>query len=153
MTGNFTTQQDDNLVSASDWTSFVAVFDYYRCCAMKIRFVPSVTADTTFQYTPGYIFHDANTPTFGATLTVVVATAYENCKIVNMQRPRKYYRKIYKNLPGGTTTNSLSLRGYLPTAEPLATQCIVLFGTNTMTVAHQLGQFLVTLYVVGVARN
>jgi hypothetical protein len=60
------------------------MFVYYRCCATKIRFVPIVTADTTWQYTPGYIFHDANTPTFGGTLTVAVATAYENCKIVTM---------------------------------------------------------------------
>jgi hypothetical protein len=94
-----------------------------------------------------------NTPTFGATLTVSVAAGYENCKIVDMQRPWKCYRKIYKNVPGGTTISSVSLRGYLPTAEPLATQCIVLFGVNGMTVAHQPGQFLVTLYVVGVARN
>lgn len=121
---------------------------------MKIRFVPSVTADVTWQYTPGYIFHDANTPTFGATLTVAVAVAYENCKIVNMQRPWKYYRKMYKNLPGpGTTTTSVSIRGYLPTSEPAPTQCIVLFGTNSMTASHQLGHLLVTLYVVGTARN
>jgi hypothetical protein len=60
---------------------------------------------------------------------------------------------MYKNLPGSTTTNSRSIRGYLPTAEPVATQCIVLFGTNSMTASHQLGQFLVSLYVVGTARN
>jgi hypothetical protein len=51
---------------------------------MKIRYVPNVAADTTFQYTPGYIFHDANTPTFGATLSAAVAAAYEKCKIVDM---------------------------------------------------------------------
>jgi hypothetical protein len=113
----------------------------------------NVTADTTWQYTPGYIFHDANTPTFGATLTVAVATAYENCKIVNMQRPWKYYRRMYKNLSGSTATNSRPIRGYLPTAEPLATQRTVLFGINSMTASHQLGQFLVTLYAAGTARN
>jgi hypothetical protein len=84
MTSNITTQQDDNPVNTSDWSSFATMFDYYRWCAIKIRFVPSMTADTTWKYTPGYIFHDANTPTFGATLTVAVATAYEICKIVNM---------------------------------------------------------------------
>jgi hypothetical protein len=120
---------------------------------MKIRFVPNVTADTTFQYAPGYIFHDANTPTFGAKLTISVATAYENCKFVNMQRPWKYYRKMYRNIPGGSSISSFTSRGYLPTSTPFATQCIVLFGINNMTVARQIGQFLVTLYVVGVARN
>jgi hypothetical protein len=153
MAGNFVTQEDDNPVNAADWSSFAAMFDCYRCCAIKLRFVPSVTADTTWQYTPCYVFHDPNTPDFRVVLTVSVAVAYENCKIVNMQRPWKYYHKMYKNLPSSTATNSRSLRGYLPTAEPLPTQCIVLYGVNSMTASHQLGQLLVTLYVVGMARN
>jgi hypothetical protein len=62
---------------------------------------------------------------------------------------------MYRNIPSlaALTVSSVSVRGYLPTAEPIATQFIVLFGVNGMTVARQLGQFLVTLYVVGIARN
>jgi hypothetical protein len=119
--GNFTTQQDDNPVNAVDWNNFAGLYDYYRVCAMKIRYVPNISADTTFQYTPGYIFHDANTPTFGATLSVAVAAAYENCKIVDVQRAWKYYRKMYRNIPSLAcqTVSSVVMRGYLPTAEPI----------------------------------
>jgi hypothetical protein len=53
---NFTIQHDDNPNNAIEWVSFANMFDYYRCCAMKIKFVPSVMADTSFQYQPGYIF-------------------------------------------------------------------------------------------------
>jgi hypothetical protein len=87
-------------------------------------------------------------------LTVDVAVGYENCKIVNMQRPWKYYRKMYRNIAvGGGGVSYLSARGYIPTSNPLSTQCIVLFGVNSMTVARELGRLFVTLYVVGTARN
>jgi hypothetical protein len=152
-TGNFTVQHDDNPNNAIDWNNFASLFDYYRICAIKIRFVPSVTAHTTFQYTPGYIFHDANTGVTLAGITVDTTVGYENCKIVNMQRSWRYYRKTYRSIPvGGGGTSSISTRGYISTSNPVSTQSIILYGVNSMTVDRQIGQILVTLYVVGVAR-
>jgi hypothetical protein len=46
--GNFTTQQDGNPFNPADWNNFAGLYDYYRLCSMKIRFVPSVSADTFF---------------------------------------------------------------------------------------------------------
>jgi hypothetical protein len=39
---------------------------------------------------------------------------------------------MYRNVPGGSKISSLAVRGYLPRAEPLATQYIVLYGVNGM---------------------
>jgi hypothetical protein len=61
---------------------------------------------------------------------------------------------MYKNIPVGIGgISSISNRGYLPTSNPVATQCIVLYGTNPMTTVHEYGRILVTLYWVGISRN
>jgi hypothetical protein len=91
ISGNFTVTTDDNPVNAADWNNITALYDFYRVCTIKIRYVPNVSADTTFQYTPGYIFHYANTPNYISPISAAVAAAYE---IVDMQRPWKYYRKM-----------------------------------------------------------
>lgn len=88
---------EDNSVSSTDWTSVSNLFQYYRCCAMKVRFIPSATSDTSFNYVAGYIFHDSSRINLtGATIATCVN--YENCKIVNFARPWKYYRKMTRTI-------------------------------------------------------
>ena len=63
---------------------------------MKL-YVPTVTADVSYNFAPGYVFHDVNSTTL-SNISEDQAAKYESCKIVNMQRPWKYYRKMMLNL-------------------------------------------------------
>jgi hypothetical protein len=63
---------------------------------MKLKFVPSVTADTSFNYTAGYVFRDVSRVSLSG-LIIATAINYESCKIVNMAQPWKYYRKMIRH--------------------------------------------------------
>ena len=51
--GNATTLFTDDASNSSDWTNVANLFEFYRTCAMKIKFPPTVTADTSFAYLSG----------------------------------------------------------------------------------------------------
>jgi hypothetical protein len=55
--------------------------------AMKIRFVPSVTASTEFNYVPGFVFHDPKAVSAPGTISTYTNVQFENRKLVNFQRP------------------------------------------------------------------
>ena len=109
-----TDYMDDNPASVgAPVTNMFNLFDEYRTCAMKLNFIPNVTANATitqfYSYVPIFVAHDVNST------SLVVATAanildYENCKVFNVQRPWKYYRKMQKNIAYTTTANSISVR-------------------------------------------
>jgi hypothetical protein len=42
----------DNPSQAQDWSSFAAMFDSYRVCAVKIRFIPDGTFQSITQANP-----------------------------------------------------------------------------------------------------
>jgi hypothetical protein len=52
---------------------------------MKLKLVSSVTADTSFNYAAGCVFHDVSGLSLSG-LTIATAINYESCKIVNMAR-------------------------------------------------------------------
>jgi hypothetical protein len=37
---------------SQDWSHINGLFEYYRVRAMKIKYVPTVTADITYNFTP-----------------------------------------------------------------------------------------------------
>jgi hypothetical protein len=80
-TGSFTWSLDDNSNNAHDWSSLAALVDYCSVCAMKFKFIPTATADTSFDYAQGYIFDDVNTPTLAAG-SIEIAIQCENCKML-----------------------------------------------------------------------
>jgi hypothetical protein len=74
-------------------------------------------------FVAGYIFHDSSRVTVSP-VSIPIAIGYENCRIVNMQRPWKYYRKLIRDID---PTVKQTTRGYITTAAPTATQCFILF--------------------------
>ena len=131
------------------------LFDEYRICAMKLKFFPNVTANATITqfYVPIFVANDVN-----STSLVVVTAAntldYENCKVFNVQRPWKYYRKMQKNIAYTTTANSIPVKGYIPTDSARPTQSFqILFNSPTALTAGNYGTFVLTYYVVARSRN
>jgi len=110
----------------SDWTSIASLFDEYRLCALKVKWIPRYTtaltdAVTANTYSPMFVYHDVNTPNAPVSNDADEAAAdslnYENCKVKNFYRPWSYYRKMQRNIRIDTTRTSVttSVRGYQAT--------------------------------------
>ena len=125
------------------------LFDYYRVAAMKMKFVPTVTADATYNFAPAYVLHDVNSKSLPS-ITTTTAIQYENCRIVNMQRPWKYCRKMIRNI---TDSSGSSTRGYIPTSEPNATQVMCMLHLGTDQAGKHIGDTLSTYYISAFARQ
>lgn len=145
---------NDNPSTYPDFDSIAALFDKYRVNAIAVKFIPTVTANTTVTgstvFTPGYILHDEN----HATVSLNTSNGflqYENCKVVNLQRPWKYYRKMKRNIPMEPVGNTLDTKGYQPTVHPVATQCFAFFNSS-FDDGEQFGTFVVSLYITATAR-
>lgn len=145
---------DDNPLTYPEFGSIATLFDKYRVNAMSIKYVPIVTANSstaTAAFTPGYILHDENHA------SVSIATSnqfmeYENCKVVNLQRPWKYYRKMKRNIPMEGTGNNLDTKGYQPSSHPVPTQCFAFFQSGFVDDGVQYGTIIVSLYLTATAR-
>jgi hypothetical protein len=101
-------------------------------------------------YVAGYIFHDASRVTLTG-VTIATAINYESCKIVNMARPWKYYRKMIRDIdPTVKQTN----RGYITTASPTQTQMFFLFANFPTALASKtFGYCMITYHVSAFARQ
>lgn len=129
------------------------MFDYYRVCAVKIKFIPSANV-LTFpaeaagpKFAPVYIIHDPNTVTATVTSSTV-AIGYENMRVKNMWMPWSYYRKFVRNIRVAGT-GSQTVRGYQPTSNPQATQSVqMLFENLGTTTSGQIGTIIISLYIV-----
>ena len=126
------------------------MFDEYRCCAIKIKWIPSITAWNTNSspYVPMFVFHDPNN------VASPLATSsggdeclqYESCKVFNCQRTWTYYRKLQRNIPNQSTWASqvnISSRGYIPTLYATGTQGIQMFLANEIqSTAYYVGNYV-----------
>jgi len=67
---------------------------------------------------------------------------HEIFKVVNIQRPWKYYRKMARNISVSTNNTTILSRGYIPTANPTSTQAmgIIWLSTNPAFPSLTLGQ-------------
>ena len=152
---------DNNPSQAIDFASMANLFDEYKVCAMKITFVPSITANANIlaNYVPMYVMHDPNSTTAPVT-AINNFLSYENCKYFNVQRPWKYYRKMQQNIPTNsswTTQRNINTRGYLQTDSPIPTQAIfvILNAQNwqpTTPSSQQIGTMVTTWYIVARSR-
>jgi len=111
---------------AVDFDSVAQLFDYYRVNAIKLKFIPAWTAQSlqtsiSVSLRAAYAIRDINHPLdFPVTLTRNEAVGYENCKILNLQRPWTYYRKMIRNIitdPASTGIDTISIKGYYATAS------------------------------------
>jgi hypothetical protein len=150
----------DNPSNHVDWANVQNLFQFYRVNAMKIRFFPTVTADTTFGYVPGYVagyvVHDINRTTFSS-MTPENMMGYENCRFVNMAPGWKYYRKMNRNIPSDAAVK-LSSRGYITTASRTSTQIFMVyvkypFGTGWNFAGKTLGYVMTTWYLSAFGRQ
>jgi hypothetical protein len=137
---------NDNPSTLGEWQNFVPLFESYRVCAMKIRFIPSNMANLTAIFVPGYIYHDPNTSSAPTSITVGNALDRENCRVVNLQRVWTYYRKLRRVIRFSDPTyvagppirvtappDSISLAGCLPVDAPTNTALIRVERTGRRT--------------------
>jgi len=84
-----------------DWVDISTLFEAYRVCAMKLTWIPSIVANATLTqvFAPMYVFHERNDPTISTTPTPQQALQYESCKVFDMQKRWRYYRKMIRNTP------------------------------------------------------
>lgn len=161
--------------SAQDWSSVAALFDQYRVCAMKLKFIPhafsdvigsqtitnNLTATATVTtgsqasnqtyYSPFYIVHDPDSTVATVADTVNEAIEYENMKVFDLHRPFQYYRKMAKQFRINSDV-STDIKGYQSTATPQATQIIAGVGTG-FTISVEIGKVIVTYYIAAKARK
>jgi len=162
--------QDDPVTDPAmvDWTSLSQLFDMYRICAMKLKFIPAgnfAPVMNAVGYSPMYVWHDPNTPNDpfpdkAGLLDVNDILAHENCKIKNMFKPWSYYRKMQRNIPPASLGEAVNLKGYLPTrnAANAATQITCFQWQATMqqsttdswpaTDSQVIGTLMITKYMV-----
>ena len=166
--GTLTLTISDSPEANTDWASITNLFDRYRVCAMKFKFIPRSTTVapvlnnaspqtwSLLDFFPMFVLHDVNSATLTGTQTAQTCLQYESCQVKNAQRPWKYYRKMVRNvfLSATATDKIIDNRGYQPTGTPSATQCfyLALFGTSAMGVMN-IGSLVVTRYVVAKSRK
>lgn len=133
------TDNPRNPSSAQDWSSVAALFDSYRVCAVKYKFIPSRPNDTTLTtaYEPLYAAWDSDGT--GPT-SINAAMQYENLKIKNLSMPWSIYQYIGKIVTSGEST------GYASTASPITTGEMVFLASGLNSSATY-GQLIQTYYL------
>lgn len=135
--------------TSDDWNSIVALFDSYRVCAMKIKFVPTCPNDpSSTKYAPIYVYADVDENVTVAP-SVPAMLEYENLKVKDATKPWQYYTKFPKVTATGTA--NINLDGYLDTATPQATGSIVMYSTPLSNIVY--GYVIITWYVAVKNRN
>lgn len=145
--GQISSWLNDDVSGYQDWTSFAAVYDSFRVCALKLKFVPDLPNDTSTitGYKPLYVVHDVDQSNI-PTLTVNDAIQYENCQIKNMYRPWAYFRRFRKQTTGGVASQVIMAGGYKDVALTTASQCIQYIGTG-FDISTTYGTIISTAYV------
>lgn len=146
---------------STDFASIANLFDMYRVCAIKLKFIPTVTASASpggisapFGFVPMYVIHDTNSITEPVT-AVINYLQYESCRVMNAQRPWTYYRRMARNIPTNsswTAQRNINTRGWIPTDSPITTQGIFVRFEPGGTSAQKYGTIVVTHYLVARAR-
>ena len=98
--------------TVNDWSNVSGLFDSFRVCGIKIKYIPRVPNDTSaaFSFAPVYgIIDYENVDTASPVATASDCMQYERLKIFNYYRPWKWYIRVPKyNAPidvaGGTVT-------------------------------------------------
>lgn len=150
---------NDDPSSASDWTNVTGLFQEYRVCALKLKWIPYANAAVVESaaptagsiYTPITIVHSVRAGV--ATPTFAEALAYNGSQTKNCYRPWKYYRKMMKCRPKSDDTAFDALQpGYLSTGTPRETQSLFLVPPSSGTDPGTSGVIIVTYYLSVKAR-
>lgn len=128
--------------SCQDWSASIALFDSYRSCAVKIKYLPQLPNDTsvTTGYLPLYVTYDTDDSAYGI-VNVNAAIQYENLKVKNMYRPWNVYYKNPKISQNG------SQLGYSDCDSPIQNGVINFTGTGFDS-STQYGTLVISYYLM-----
>lgn len=145
--GVFTGEFVDNPNQSLDFTNIAALFDTYKFCAMRIKYIPSFPNDTSSQhlYTPLYVVGDPNDTT--PLTTTNQAIEYENMQVKDLQKPWKYYYKFpTATIVSGAGTQVVLAGGYRNVNSIVPARAIKMISTN-LTASSTYGTFIVSMYL------
>lgn len=140
-------------VNALELSNVNALYDFYRVCAFKIKFIPAAPNEiaSSNYYRPVYLVFDNDADSSaGANITSVnQALQYDVCKIKDCSRPWKYYIKVPKInqgfQTGGVNQCVIDRKGNIDIAKPCYTGDVSLYG-DSFTSAISLGTVIITYY-------
>lgn len=143
----------DNPNGYNDWTQIASLFDSYRVCAIKIKYIPNKPNDesnvTTYQ--PLYIVQDRDSTTLPSTVNDMIQ--YENLKVKNLYRPWTYYRKFAKQTSTGVTGQVMLAGGYKDCGQPTGSQAIFIVSEPGLQTSTTYGRWITTLYLTAKNRR
>lgn len=141
----------------TDWLQLQGLFDSYRVCALKFRWIPAYISNelevSTWNNVPVYVYHDANS-VISTTPSLTEVIQYQNLRIGSLCKRGKFYFKMRPNQPpsNDSAATAVSNRGYQSTNAPAATQTVVFyvpqFGPNTATTSSTIATLIITYYIV-----
>lgn len=126
-----------------DLSNFTALFDNYRICAVKLKYIPSRPSDSssTTTYLPCYVVPDFDDET--ALTSIAQAVQYERMRVKDLSKPWKFYVKVPKI--NSTTANSVGY-GWFDLATSPNQAGIKFFATGLSTSATY-GTIIATYYI------
>lgn len=141
----------------TDWLQLQGLFDSYRVCALKFRWIPSYISNelesSTWNNVPVYVYHDANS-VISTTPSLSDVIQYQNLKIGSLCKRGKFYYKMRPNQPpsNDSAATAVSNRGYQSTSAPAATQTVVFFvpqfGPSDALTTVNIATLITTWYIV-----
>lgn len=151
----------DNPNGASEFASAAILFDSYRVCAMKVKYIPfcnvqsidDAIASSAVHNVPIYCAFDYNSILNTVPTSIDPILEYENLQIKSLLRTWQYYKKCRRNIPINTsltTQVSIQNKAYIPTNTPVATQTMwfVTPSWGSGTTAIQIGYLICYYYCV-----
>lgn len=139
---------------ALELTNFNALYDSYRVCAVKVKFIPYGPNDTTStrDYQPLFGVHDPDDLSGTNTITSVnQILQYDNFKTFNLYKPWKWYFKVSKIMNGkqanGTDDIITYGRGLIDINTPCYTGNMCFYGID-YTPSTKYGNLIVTYYIL-----
>lgn len=135
----------------TDWVSVANLYDQFRVCAIKLKFIPTHPNDpaSAVAYRPLYVFADFDAT--GLAPTDAAAVGYANMKVKNAYRPWSYYIKVPKLV--NTGSSSVNVEGYMDTVSPQVTGSLYISKAGGFSNSTTYGVVVLTYYIQAVIRK
>lgn len=151
----------DDPSAFTDWANIQNLFDFYRVCAMKIKYVPTFTesfsggtAGDTNYFGPHICWYDPNSDASPAGVTRDVVLQYENSRIFNGQRMFSYYKKFFTRAVKVVDGEFVDMKGYIRTSQPQSNRYIGLLSSSPVQATPTTYAFVKQdIYLVAKARR
>lgn len=147
--------------TAQDWTNVRNLFEYYKVCAIKLHWIPSInTRDlntnpvTRAHFRPMYIVHDYNN-SLGSTPSDDAIIQIQNMRVKAQFMPWRTYHRMVNTLDPTGTLPQMG-RSFFATSEPHSTQSVVVHlpgDSEGNTPGNRIGTLIVTYYLSARGRS